>query len=111
MRAGSQQQHKSSIIIADLLTVLAGFSLNFVFMEEENKKSAEEASKGKSDKTVKTINVKIGGKSYAFDYTVAKTTDETKKDRYWDFRVTHDNSDLPLPKSIFKRHVWRGLLS
>ena len=52
-----------------------------------------------------TIDIPFGDKSYTFIYSVTKTSDEKKEDRYWDFKVTHNHDNLDqVPKSFSFRH-------
>lgn len=51
------------------------------------------------------IDLDVFGKKCTFNYTISKTSDQSKKDRYWDFHVSHNNDGIDqIPKSFSFRH-------
>ncbi|RXK61441.1 hypothetical protein ESA94_00020 [Lacibacter luteus] len=61
--------------------------------------------KPNKNKTMSTIQLNVLGKTCTFNYSITKTSDKQKIDRYWTFNVTHNHEDLPqIPKSFSFRH-------
>ena len=52
-----------------------------------------------------TIDILFGDKTYTFSYSITKISDDKKKDRYWDFKVSHNHDNLDqVPKSFSFKH-------